>query len=77
MEAMRLRTDVALGDNHETNVVIDRAFPVIRERILEANTADVDSVSAATSRKKLLDNLQMENFTPSSRRYPYIACRSA
>ena len=41
-------TDVALGDNHETNVVIDRAFPVIRERILEANTADVDSVTAAT-----------------------------
>ena len=24
-------TDVELGDNHETNVVIDRAFPVIRE----------------------------------------------
>ncbi len=41
-------TDVELGDNHETNVVIDRAFPVIRERILEANTADVDSVTAAT-----------------------------
>lgn len=41
-------TDVELGDNQETNVVIDRAFPVIRERILEANTADVDSVTAAT-----------------------------
>ena len=41
-------TDVELGDNHETNVVIDRAFPEIRERILEANTADVDSVTAAT-----------------------------
>ena len=41
-------TDVELGDNHETNVVIDRAFPVLRERILEANTADVDSVTAAT-----------------------------
>ena len=41
-------TDVELGDNHETNVVIDRAFPVIRDRILEANTADVDSVTAAT-----------------------------
>lgn len=41
-------TDVELGDNHETNVLIDRAFPVIRERILEANTADVDSVTAAT-----------------------------
>ncbi len=41
-------TDVVLGENHETNVVMDRAFPVIRERILSANTADVDSVSAAT-----------------------------
>ena len=41
-------TDVVLVDSHETNVVMDRAFPVIRERILAANTADVDSVSAAT-----------------------------
>ena len=40
--------DVVLGENHETNVVMDRAFPVIRERIITANTADVDSVSAAT-----------------------------
>ena len=40
--------DVALGENHETNVVIDRAFPVIRERILEANSPEVDSVSGAT-----------------------------
>ena len=41
-------TDIALGDNHETNVVIDRAFPVIRDRIIEANSPAVDSVSAAT-----------------------------
>lgn len=41
-------TDLALGDHHETNVVMDRAFPVIRERILEANTPVVDSVTAAT-----------------------------
>ena len=41
-------TDIELGENHETNVVIDRAFPVIRERILEANSPVVDSVSAAT-----------------------------
>ena len=40
--------DVVLTENHETNVVIDRAFPVIRERILAANSPDVDSVSAAT-----------------------------
>ena len=41
-------TDIELVDSHETNVVIDRAFPVIRERILEANSPVVDSVSAAT-----------------------------
>jgi len=41
-------SDIQLGKNHETNVVIDRAFPVIKERILSANTADVDSVTAAT-----------------------------
>ena len=40
--------DIVLTENHETNVVIDRAFPVIRERILAANSPDVDSVSAAT-----------------------------
>ncbi len=37
-----------LGENHESNVVIDRAFPIIQERILEAGTPVVDSVSAAT-----------------------------
>ena len=41
-------TDIALGDNHETNVIIDRAFPVIRDRIIKANSPAVDSVSAAT-----------------------------
>lgn len=41
-------TDIALGDNHETNVVIDRAFPILKDRILEANSPVVDSVSAAT-----------------------------
>ncbi|HIT63704.1 MAG TPA: FAD-binding protein [Candidatus Ventrimonas merdavium] len=41
-------TDIALGENHESKVVIDRAFPLIRERILEAGTPVVDSVSGAT-----------------------------
>ena len=41
-------TDIELVDSHETNVVIDRAFPVIKERILEANSPVVDSVTAAT-----------------------------
>lgn len=41
-------TDIELVDSHETNVVIDRAFPVMKERILEANSPVVDNVSAAT-----------------------------
>lgn len=41
-------TDIELVDSHETNVVIDRAFPVIKERILEANSPVVDNVTAAT-----------------------------
>ena len=41
-------TNIELGENHETNVVIDRAFPVIAERIIEANSPVVDSVTAAT-----------------------------
>ncbi len=41
-------TAVELGENNETNVVMDRAFPVIAERIVAANTANVDSVTGAT-----------------------------
>ncbi len=41
-------TEIELGDNHESKVVIDRAFPVIRDRIVEAGTPVVDSVSGAT-----------------------------
>ena len=41
-------TDVALVSDHETSVVRDRALPVLTERLLEAQTAQVDSVSAAT-----------------------------
>ena len=41
-------TELELGEHHETNVVMDRAFPVIRDRILENNTPVVDSVTAAT-----------------------------
>lgn len=41
-------TDLTLVSNNETSVVIDRAWPVIKERILEAQTPVVDSVSGAT-----------------------------
>lgn len=41
-------TGVELGDNSESPVVIERAFPRLRERILAAGTADVDTVTGAT-----------------------------
>ena len=41
-------TGLELGENKESLVVIERAFPLLQERILAANTADVDSVSGAT-----------------------------
>lgn len=40
--------DISLGDNHESSPVITRAFPVIKERIIEAQSPVVDSVSSAT-----------------------------
>lgn len=41
-------TDLELGENKESLVVIERAFPILEESIIAANTADVDSVSGAT-----------------------------
>ena len=43
------------------------------QAFIQRFSANASKHKQATSRKKLLDNLQMENFTPSSRRYPYIA----
>lgn len=69
-------TDVALGDNHETNVVIDRAFPVIRERILEANTADVDSVSAATFSSYAIKTAVADAMQQAGLEAPRLPCRT-
>ncbi len=41
-------THIAILDNKETLVVAERAFPIIVERITEANTPVVDSVTGAT-----------------------------
>ena len=44
------------------------------QEFIQRFSANASKHKQATSRKKLLDNLQMENYyTPSSRRYPYIA----
>ncbi|MEG2859411.1 MAG: ATP-binding cassette domain-containing protein [Clostridia bacterium] len=42
------------------------------EEFIARFSANASKSRQATSRKKLLDNLQMGNFTPSSRRYPFI-----
>lgn len=70
-------TDVELGDNHETNVVIDRAFPVIRERILEANTADVDSVTAATFSSYAIKTAVVDAMQQAGLEAPKVAMQNA
>lgn len=40
--------DIKLVSDHESSPVIKRAFPVIKDRIIEAQTPVVDSVSGAT-----------------------------
>lgn len=40
--------DIIMGDHDESSPVFTRAFPVIKERIIEAQGPIVDSVSAAT-----------------------------
>ncbi len=42
------------------------------EEFIRRFSANASKSRQATSRKKLLDNLQMENFIPSSRRYPFV-----
>lgn len=39
---------IELGEHKESLVVIERAFPLLQERILAAGTADVDAVTGAT-----------------------------
>lgn len=40
--------DIEVVSDHETSVIINRAFPLLKERILEQQTAQVDTVSGAT-----------------------------
>lgn len=41
-------TDIQLISHKETDLVINRAFPILKERIIEAQSPIVDSVSGAT-----------------------------
>ena len=42
------------------------------QEFIQRFSANASKSRQATSRKKLLDNLEMENFVPSSRRYPFV-----
>jgi ATPase subunit of ABC transporter with duplicated ATPase domains len=42
------------------------------QEFIQRFSANASKSRQATSRKKMLDNLQMDNFLPSSRRYPFI-----
>ncbi|HWR20022.1 MAG TPA: ATP-binding cassette domain-containing protein [Clostridia bacterium] len=43
------------------------------QEFIQRFSANAAKSKQATSRKKLLDNLQMDNYAPSSRRYPFIS----
>ncbi|HWS29969.1 MAG TPA: ATP-binding cassette domain-containing protein [Clostridia bacterium] len=43
------------------------------QEFIQRFSANAAKSKQATSRKKMLDNLQMDNFAPSSRRYPFIS----
>lgn len=47
------------------------------EEFIRRFSANASKSRQATSRKKLLDNLEMGNFVPSSRRYPFIRFEQA
>lgn len=40
--------DIELVSDHDSSVIVNRAFPLIKERILEAQSVEVDSISGAT-----------------------------
>lgn len=42
------------------------------QEFIQRFSANASKSKQATSRKKLLDNLTMENYSPSSRRYPFV-----
>ncbi len=43
------------------------------QEFIQRFSANASKSKQATSRKKLLDNLTMENYAPSSRRYPFVS----
>ena len=64
-------TQLAARQEKDKRKVNEQKAKELQEFILRFS-ANASKSRQATSRKKMLDNLQMDNFAPSSRRYPFI-----
>jgi len=64
-------TQMAAQQDKDKRKANEQKAKELQEFILRFS-ANASKSKQATSRKKMLDNLQMDNFAPSSRRYPFI-----
>lgn len=65
-------TQMALRQMKEQNKKTEAKMKELQE-FIQRFSANASKSKQATSRKKLLDNLTLENFKPSSRRYPFVS----
>ena len=65
-------TQMTLRQAKEQNKKTEAKMKELQEFIARFS-ANASKSKQATSRKKLLDNLELDNIKPSSRRYPYVA----
>jgi len=64
-------TQLAQRQLKEQNKKTESKMKELQE-FIQRFSANASKSKQATSRKKLLDNLSLENFNPSSRRYPFV-----
>ena len=64
-------TQLALRQEKDKRKLNEQKIKELQE-FIQRFSANASKSRQATSRKKMLDNLQMDNFAPSSRRYPFI-----
>jgi ATPase subunit of ABC transporter with duplicated ATPase domains len=64
-------TQLAARQEKDKRKVNEQKIKELQE-FIQRFSANAAKSRQATSRKKMLDNLQMDNFAPSSRRYPFI-----
>ena len=64
-------TQLAARQEKDKRKINEQKAKELQEFIMRFS-ANASKSRQATSRKKMLDNLQMDNFAPSSRRYPFI-----